>query len=101
MGWADDMHDAGYTSEHGGLMDRNCYSNSSSSTTRVNSSKPIGNNSGKSWTNGARYKVASLYASGDDIESIASVFSRTPYAIAWQLFNMDKISAYEREQHSK
>ena len=54
MGWADDMYTAGYTSEHGGLMDRQSYSNNSSCKLKVR-------NHGKPWTNSARYKVAMLY----------------------------------------
>ena len=91
MGWADDMYDAGYTSEHGGLMDDRWYRDSSSSNRKKS-------NHGKPWSDSARLKVAILYSKGRSVGDIAIEFRRSPYAIAWQLYNKGEITEYEREK---
>lgn len=97
MGWADDMYDAGYTSQHGGLMDDCWYDEGHSSSRSKSRRTSSGNNKGKPWSDSARYKVAALYADGHSVEEIADEFKRTPYAIAWQLFNLGKLSSSQRD----
>jgi len=94
MGWADDMYEAGYTSEHGGLMADNRGFGSGAYSPSI---KSKGRNHGKPWTAAARYHLASRYAEGRSVDEIAQEFKRTRYAIAWQLFNMNKITKWQRE----
>jgi hypothetical protein len=100
MGWADDMYAAGYTPEHGGLMVESWSDRSSYHVREKLEKKPNSkaNNSGKPWKNNDLYEVLTSFNGGETIESIAIDFGRTPYAIAWQLFNMDKISDNEKEK---
>ena len=97
MGWADDMYEAGYTSEHGGLMGDGWNEDESSSRSFKREKNLQGNNNGKLWTDSARYEVAVLYGKGVSVESIAEEFQRTPYAIAWQLFNLNKLTNDQKE----
>jgi hypothetical protein len=99
MGWADDMYSAGYTSEHGGIME--C-SGAFKQSIRCSAKLTEGlngkaKNSGKPWPASARKKVVELYEESVSVEFIARQLGRTPYAIAWQLFDLHKISAFERD----
>lgn len=98
MGWADDMYAAGLTPEHGGILGDSWYRDDSSSRSFKRQKTSKGNNNGKPWTDAARFKVAALYDDGASVESIAEQFKRTPYAIAWQLFNLDKLTTSQREE---
>lgn len=98
MGWADDMYAAGLTPKHGGLMSDSWYRDDTHSLSTKRKTIPKESNKGKPWTSADRFKVITLFTNGQSVEDIAEEFKRTPYAIAWQLFNLDKISSSQREK---
>jgi hypothetical protein len=87
MGWADDMYEKGYTSEHGGTMDEK-----PSRTKRSNYTEYSKGGPGSKWTEAGRERMIEMYESDLSIRIIAKELNRTPYAVAYQLFNMNKIS---------
>lgn len=99
MGWADDMYEAGLTSEHGGMLNDHWYREDKSITrTKYSSAKNSKTrNAGKPWTQAALNTVYKMYQEGDNVEYIAEIFKRTPYAIAYQLYNIGELTFSERE----
>ena len=91
MGWADDMYEKGYTREHGGIMDDKPSSPPNSNRYKSsNAQRKSGPNS--RWLEYDRTKMIELYEKDISIRIIAKKLNRSPYAIAYQLFNMNKIS---------
>jgi hypothetical protein len=91
MGWADDMHEEGYTEEHGGLMD-----DAPSRSPRSKRYKPSkGKNKsgpGSKWTEDDCNQLFGMYIADVSIKNIAKKLNRTPHAIAYQLYLKNKIS---------
>lgn len=91
MGWADDMYEKGYTGEHGGIMDDKLssppHSNRYKASNLQRKSGPFSR-----WLEYDRTKLIELYEKDISIRTIAKKLDRTPHAIAYQLFNMNKIS---------
>jgi hypothetical protein len=90
MGWADDMHEEGYTKEHGGLMD-----DAPSRSSRSMRYKPAkGKNKsgpGSRWSEDDRNQMIDMYKADVSIIIIAKKLNRTPFAIAYQLYNKNII----------
>lgn len=91
MGWADDMHDEGYTEEHGGLMD-DAPSRSSRSIRYKSSKGKNKSGPGSKWTEGDSNQLIVMYIADVSIKNIAKKLNRTPHAIAYQLYLKNKIS---------
>jgi hypothetical protein len=87
MGWADDMYDAGYTEEHGGLMD-----DVPSMRSRPKESKGKKSGPGSRWSEHDRNQMVDMYKADVSIKIIAKKLHRTPLAIACQLYNKSEIS---------
>lgn len=86
MGWADDMYDAGYTEEHGGLMD-----DAPSMRSRPKESKGKKSGPGSRWSEHDRNQMVDMYKADISIKIIAKKLNRTPLAIACQLYNKSEI----------
>lgn len=93
MGWADDMHEAGYTKEHGGLMDEGSSFHSYQKTSKSKKSGP-----GSRWTEYDRNRMVDMYKTGVNIKKIAQKLNRTPLAIACQLYNKNEITSTIKEK---
>jgi hypothetical protein len=91
MGWADDMHDEGYTEEHGGLMD-DAPSRSSRSMRYKPSKRKNKSGPGSRWSEDDHNQMIAMYKANVSIIQIAKKLNRTPLAIAYQLYNKGKIS---------
>ena len=97
MGWADDMHEGGYTENHGGLMDD--VPSSSSRSKRYKSPK-VQNKSGPGsrWSEDDRNQMIGMYEADVNITIIAKKLNRSPFAIACQLYDKNEIPDSIRKQ---
>jgi IS30 family transposase len=91
MGWSDDMYEAGLTKEHGGLMEEERTSLPRSSRNFASRGKSKSGR-GSRWTANDRKEMIGLYENDVSIRTISKILNRTPYGIAYQLFNMNKIT---------
>lgn len=97
MGWADDMYEKGYTKEHGGLMeDTPSRSSRSMRYKSSNGKNKIG--PGSKWTEYDSNQMIQMYSADVSIRRIAKKLNRTPYSIAYRLFNQNKISENTRHK---
>ncbi len=99
MGWADDMHEQGYTEEHGGLMDD--APSRSSRSMRYKPSKGKKSSPGSRWSEHDRNQMIDMHKADVSIKKIAKKLNRTPLAIACQLYNKGKISDSTRNTFFK